>query len=521
MHRIEGENIARDDDGKFIFTDGPPGTTVPAAWLNSVQEEIASVIEGSGITLNSAAGDSNNQLYSSILRLVASCYDAVISSQGQLNDIVERVAANRYQIKSDYKAIFIRSTVGDYALASATSYLSGGDTWGYLETNQASLICCEPDAGFNFGDTIGYVRVNTDDAVIHNMHLKGTASAPAALTRSFLLAANRVLFFSCKVSDRLANSNFTGFEGSLTAIHNDNSKYVGCSVESLTSSATPSGFDGCKNISDCYVYDLESTATAVYGFFQCDQLSNCIVSKLDNATANDAVGFQSCNQISNCYTTDLDGLNIRGFSGCKRMSGCYAFDLQATGGDARGFLSCSQMSGCYAKQIDSDTNAYGFNACLQMSACLAEDIDGTGGNATGFYNSTEVTGCRAYDIAATGAFVAKGFDACLRISACQVQQIDSSSGNAIGFNSCSVMSSCFVIDVDADSGDAYGIYLSTYISSSYATDIDSASGTAEGIKSCTHIAAAHSTEASNTGNDWINTDDGDVTNKWSIQNIFT
>lgn len=64
------------------FHDGDPsqgevGTLVSAAWLNQVQEEIATVIEGAGITLNPAK---TNQLE-----------EAIRSRVGQLNRPAQRL----------------------------------------------------------------------------------------------------------------------------------------------------------------------------------------------------------------------------------------------------------------------------------------------------------------------------------------------------------------------------------------------------------------------------------------------
>ena len=61
MHRTEGANNV---DGLFI--DGPPATAVGSDWLNAVQEEIATVIEANGDTLDSAGADSHDQLLTAI-----------------------------------------------------------------------------------------------------------------------------------------------------------------------------------------------------------------------------------------------------------------------------------------------------------------------------------------------------------------------------------------------------------------------------------------------------------------------
>lgn len=66
MHRTEGNNNTQ-VGGENRFTDGPPGTTVGAAILNAIQEEICDVIEGVGLTLYNESNDIYGQLYSAIL----------------------------------------------------------------------------------------------------------------------------------------------------------------------------------------------------------------------------------------------------------------------------------------------------------------------------------------------------------------------------------------------------------------------------------------------------------------------
>lgn len=65
MHRTEGTHNA-----SGLFTDGPPATTVPAAWFNAVQEEIAGVIEAAGLSLYGAGNDQRNQLYEAICETI-------------------------------------------------------------------------------------------------------------------------------------------------------------------------------------------------------------------------------------------------------------------------------------------------------------------------------------------------------------------------------------------------------------------------------------------------------------------
>lgn len=62
MHRTEGRN----NDGG-LYTEGPPPTTITAAAMNSLQEELASVIEYSGQSLLTAGTDTQNQLLAAVM----------------------------------------------------------------------------------------------------------------------------------------------------------------------------------------------------------------------------------------------------------------------------------------------------------------------------------------------------------------------------------------------------------------------------------------------------------------------
>jgi hypothetical protein len=58
IHRIDGQNNV---NNQFVN-----GARVTAEWLNSMQEEICTVIENSGITLLNSSTDTRGQLYSAL-----------------------------------------------------------------------------------------------------------------------------------------------------------------------------------------------------------------------------------------------------------------------------------------------------------------------------------------------------------------------------------------------------------------------------------------------------------------------
>ena len=128
MHRTEGTNFTRDSEGRHIFTEGPPATTVTAAWLNTVQQEICNVIERSGLIVLLEATDTQGQLWEAINRATKT-FSYIVTSQSTFNDLIERIAANQYKIKDGYNSVYVKTIIGGYLMTGETSPLSGGDTW--------------------------------------------------------------------------------------------------------------------------------------------------------------------------------------------------------------------------------------------------------------------------------------------------------------------------------------------------------------------------------------------------------
>ena len=70
MHRTESDNKIT-VGGLNQFTDGPPGTAISAVDKNTVQEEIAYVIEQAGLALNTVSSETNQQLKAAIDLILA------------------------------------------------------------------------------------------------------------------------------------------------------------------------------------------------------------------------------------------------------------------------------------------------------------------------------------------------------------------------------------------------------------------------------------------------------------------
>lgn len=389
-----------------------------------------------------------------------------ISDQANFENAIERVSANIYKFSDNYRSILVR--YGEYDF---TACLSGGDTWGQLQTNNVMNLEFERGASIAVGNTASYLNINTVNCYLKNVRIKGLGTVASAVQYSFLLSEAGVTFDNCLATTRLSNTNMTGFQGSGTASHNLLSKYINCRVSTLTSSGNVSAFYLCQNITNGTVNGCACTGTGIlYGFSTCNNISSSQVYALDSANGN-CVGFYTCNQISACKVSDLD------------TSGT---------GIAYGLYTCSQISACIATDIQSavNVNSYGFYACMQVSGCTASTIDSTGtGGTFGFMSCNNVSGCYAYQLDSNVA-PCRGFYECHQISSCKAEDIDSAAANSEGFAYCTKMSSC------------------------YATAITGAT-TAEGFNNCKYGAALNTDEAANASNDFMDTTDAAITNKFS------
>jgi hypothetical protein len=575
---------------------------------------------------NTEEGATQSQFLDAV-KIVANLPAYTVNSQASFNALFTRTSANVYDINASITSVVFKP--GNYLISGI---LSGGDTWGDIQTNNCITLKAENGTTIDFAALRGKLLVETENCLVEHVHVTGSGATVASLDVSIEGSAGGLTFRNCKISNRVS-SEATGTDGFLhsgTEIQKLRSRFENCEVTtcgntvatfkgfneakniinsivySLSSAGSLRGFTNCANIVNSQVYDLTSSAGTVYAFNSSDQINNCkaydlettgagafevigfrlcdsivssIAEKIDIVGTGSAYGFNSCLEMSACKAYDIATTGAGtayGFSGCERLSGCYAdaidnistgvasgfnlclevsackaYDIATTGaGTAYGFSGCERLSGCYAEKIDTVSigSAYGFSACLEVSACKAKDIDTTGAVVYGFSGCDQISGCSAEDIQSASAFDAIGFNGCDRMSACRVDVIDNtSSGDAYGFKSCQKIAGCEANDIDtAGAGAAYGFSICSsvsacesldidaggtgaaigfnncdYLSSCNCGNIDSVSGTAEGYKDCSHGAALDSTEAVNSGNDWMDSADAQITNNYSVQDIFT
>lgn len=116
------------------FHDGNPatgelGTILPAGWLNDIQEEIATVVEGQGIALD---GAKRNQLAAAIAKVVATHAEgrghptATESLQGMIKRANEGMALGGTDNAAAMTALRVFQAMGVFGIGTATS-LSGVD----------------------------------------------------------------------------------------------------------------------------------------------------------------------------------------------------------------------------------------------------------------------------------------------------------------------------------------------------------------------------------------------------------
>lgn len=350
MHRTEGANFIKDSVGRNAFSDGPPGTIINAAMMNSIVEEICYVIESAGFNVQTQATDTRDQLWDAINQFTTS-FEYIISSQSTFNSIIERVAANHYKIKDEYSSVFIKNISGGYACYGVASFLSGGDTWGYIDTNQTKLILCEGGTIFQFGDTPGYLNVNTQDFIGYNIEVHGSGVVAAALNYSFYLNSTGIKLFNPKTYNRKSNTNYTAFYSNVT----DNTQFIlNPIIDTIdTAGGTIKGFYQCYNINNPYITLLESTSGITTIFDSCKKIINYLIYNCTNS-AESIVVFDTCYTIGagEVNTVQHDGAvaakNVTIFDTCQGIDDrnliISSVSTDGAGGKAPIFDSCTFRS---------------------------------------------------------------------------------------------------------------------------------------------------------------------------------
>jgi len=387
----------------------------------------------------------------------------VINSQTKFDAIIERTGANAYKIADSYTRVFFKILSGGY---DCTSFLSGGDTWGYIKTNNCVHLEFEQGAYLDFKATQGYLWVDTNECWVNCGDIRGSGVGgdASAITCSYYLDAHRVTFWKCRTSSRYSNNGdgFVGFLGNETDTENlATSSAYHCSVYTIDGTTPVTGMKFIYNNYSSYVYDLDSSGSGATGT---------------------VIGFNYCRETVNPHVWDLQGAVVKGMAYCIRSTSPYVETLDAVASHAFAFDNCDQMSNPKAFDIDAHTGsgkAYAYYQCDNMVNGIALQITSTTNDAYGFRDCDMIAGCYANDVEHTGSVNDK---------------------SAYGFAECRMVGSCWANDIDTNGG---------------------GTGVAEGFHDNTYLAASYTDEAVNADNDYIDTADVQVTNNDSVPSVFT
>ncbi|MBD3216598.1 MAG: hypothetical protein GF311_28545, partial [Candidatus Lokiarchaeota archaeon] len=365
---------------------------------------------------------------------ITSAGQKIISTQEDFNTCFTRVSANQYKINDSIISLYLKSLSDGYQVSGI---LSGGDTWGYIETNNCVFIFAENGGYFDFEDTQGYIEINTDGCQLIGVDVQGTGSVTAAVEQSFLLNASNVSYINCKTSNRNSTATFAPFRGSVTAAHNESSRISGASVEScLVSGAifcfylheniqnvyikdiestgeNPGGFNRCKNIDNFKIDEVTAVAGIIYGAYLSENISN---GQLQNLTATGAGTINlvlNCTNVSNvladtCSTVggtisptnrseNLSNIVYEGFRNDNyQQESAYAIphqvgsDLNISGVGSLALAALNSTDVAFIDSSNDDLRVYRFNGSTWSQVGSDLNISGVGNLALAALNSTDV-----------------------------------------------------------------------------------------------------------------------------------
>jgi hypothetical protein len=395
-------------------------------------------------------------------RIGANSSQIIIHTPTDFNNIWERVAANQYKLKDHIKSVHFQYYQSGAEIGfTVANLLSGGDTWGAFQTNNCTEFTMSNGSRIYMVNERSYIEVNTDNCYLKNISVEGTGTVASAIAQSFLLNANYVTFDNCRTSNRLSNVLFECFKGSATSLHNVTSKYINCSVYNMTSSAELRGFNGCHNLVNSLVYNIESTSNSCAGLYSCVNVVNNMIQEIDSAITTRGINaaINSCN--SRIENLDSSGGQSRGIDNSISVSNAYIFDLQSPlNFDVVGIRNTNNISVCKIEQLDTLGTGvvYGMSGCNQVSVIEITDLDGAD-DVNGVYQCNQVSSCYVYDLD-SGSGPVRGFYDCDNVSAFSVYDLVAQAGqNVVGLLQCDNISAFKVNQLDiSGAGTMYGMY---------------------------------------------------------------
>jgi len=196
MDRINSDNIGYDAQGRRIFKDGPPATTINDQWCNGVQEELMAVIESEGFA---GSVSDNTLLLKSITAAIARATDNYVT----VHDLGTK------------------NIVSQYSSFNLDLYISGGllakpSGW------RCRIACsdgngsyyCDPSTAYNINgiSALNYRMYGTGNYIFELENQTGnwkiiednTEIISSLYTNSSGVGANTIINFSTKIKDNHA-----------------------------------------------------------------------------------------------------------------------------------------------------------------------------------------------------------------------------------------------------------------------------------------------------------------------------
>jgi hypothetical protein len=374
------------------------------------------------------------------MKLIVDSFDFIVTTQGELPKLFERVSAGNYKIRDNIKAVYIKArkgsgvadinrflNVGAYKISDILSEGDTAVTGVKILTNDCVYFFCEPQTQFDWEDIkcqwvieksefIGENCQNIGDAIVTN--IKDDTGDP---TTGYTPATYRgQTLISSSIADGgnggglLKNWLFSGF-GSSAGYLGDITNYLflqNCILQGCQDNTIVGGlinfkyckgnnfisvgneltagnnnsviFNSCKS-----VYNLESlndgygmsgTGGSIKLFNDCKNINNIEINRFvyDGISNTDSIIFNNCKRFNNIEITDI----LYSFTGAANITG---------------FDTCKLFSNIEIDSMGYSTSNTGtftiFNNCKHFNNLVMENIVDSAsslGNLRGFVNTNFV-----------------------------------------------------------------------------------------------------------------------------------
>ena len=192
--------------------------------------------------------------------------------------------------------------------------------------------------------------------------------------------------------------NFSNVEKALffEELHCDNEYYIqNVSLDNSNSNSTACyGFYNCNNLTNC---TGSTTGSRIgFDFYNCSNLTNCTSS---STCTYFNYSFYSCSNLTNCTSTSTGSTTCYSFYNCSNLTNCTG---SSTGtGSCYSFYNCSNLTNCTGSSTSTEGYGYSFYNCSNLTNCTGSS---TGTEGYGFCYCYGVSRCKANGNCTTEVF---------------------------------------------------------------------------------------------------------------------